>query len=60
MCSISVVVVVRVRIVCWANVVHLEDVAAFWAALDWAVAGHLNLLLEGGGEMGEKRRRDIR
>ena len=32
------VAVVRVRIVGWADIFHFQDVAAFWAALDGAVA----------------------
>lgn len=36
-----VVVVVSVSIVLWADVLHLVDGAALWAALDWALTGHL-------------------
>lgn len=47
--SIAVVVVavcvVRVRVLLWSDVLHLQDVAALRAALDWAVAGHLRLLV---------------
>lgn len=36
-----VVVVVSVSIILWADILHLVDGAALWAALDWALAGHL-------------------
>lgn len=41
-----VVVVVVVWVISWADVLHLEDVAALWAALNWAIAGHLPMLLD--------------
>lgn len=40
-----VMVVVSVSIVLWADVFHLVDGAALWAALNWALAGHLGLLV---------------
>jgi hypothetical protein len=37
-----VVVVVIVRISLGADVLHLQDIAALWAALDWALTRHLD------------------
>lgn len=39
--AVGIVVVVVVSIILWANVLHLVDGTALWAALDWALAGHL-------------------
>jgi hypothetical protein len=39
--TISVSVVVGVRVICWTDVIHLQHISALWAALDWAVSGHL-------------------
>ena len=44
----SIIVSVRVRVVGRADIVHFEDVAAFGAALDGAIAGHLSWGLVGG------------
>lgn len=40
-----VVVVVSVGVFLRANILHLEDITALWAALDWAVARHLIISL---------------
>lgn len=54
----SIVVSVRVRVVERADIVHFEDVAAFGAALDGAVAGHLVLGLAGGLSWGGGGKRE--
>jgi hypothetical protein len=36
-----------VAVVLWADVLHLVDGATLWAALDWALAGHLGLKVSG-------------
>jgi hypothetical protein len=39
---ISVFLVAMVMwVICWTNILHLQNIATFWAALDRAVAGHL-------------------
>jgi hypothetical protein len=38
---IMTVVIVSMGIFCWANIVHLQDVATFRASFDRAIAGHL-------------------
>lgn len=42
--AVVVVVVIVVSIILWADVLHLVDRAALWAALDWALAGHLRVV----------------
>ena len=39
--AVVVVVAVVMRVSLRANILHLQDVTAFWAALDGAIAGHL-------------------
>jgi hypothetical protein len=40
-CTVSVSMVMSVRVICRADVIHFQYVSAFWAALDWSVSGHL-------------------
>lgn len=55
-----IVVVVVVSVILGTNVLHLVDRAALWAALDWALAGHLrrgalvmDMVLRGGSTYSE-------
>lgn len=36
--AVAVGIVVTMWVFCWADVLHLVDRAALWAALDWAFA----------------------
>lgn len=40
--AMVIVMAVVVRVSLRANILHLQDVSAFWAALDGTIAGHLD------------------
>ena len=44
--SMCIMVVMGVRVLSWANILHLVNATTFWASLNWAILGHLRRLVK--------------